>query len=652
MPNLGSRLTGVPIDTRGGVEGEGLVVRDGVYVNERVAVPESSFSGASVYKSTDQLNLTDGAVTKVTFDTVDFDTGNYFDDTNDRFVVPVDGHYRISGLIGLQQLNSSNDFIGFIRLNGSNHRIFHRVTSSSAAITAMNSNFSFVMALDATDFIELFVQAENSTSTTDVRGNIDQTRMSIERVDEGTLFAGFSPILDHKPTTDTLDDEFDATTLDAKWTAVTGSSGTVSLTETSNVTKFDLTTRPGTLLIQAGRGGTQDVELRQDITLADGESVVMMVAASMPMDDTGPDAADFEIGVSLNDNDTGPEAGNFARILVAAASSVVGVSAYDGTTVRRSYTTSSPTASANDQLFYLRIVRSGTNYRPFFSRDGQAWSPLGGGFAVGATLTNVWIYARNDTSYTDAFIPIAAVDWIRQGTNALDPWSHSGLVQLEQQPGWVKQFAGSASPSLDGSVYWSGSDLTNFTEQTVSGTATWTEQDNLLSALLNNQTSNDVSAQLQPVTFTIGDEWVTVVLGSMIIDGTMGNLSGGIIFSDGTATSSNCVVGHIQIPFNTSANDPTDLPVLVGRHGTLTAVTTAPWVSDGGLLAQQFVYMKLIYQASNSFRLQFSHDGVSWSAFGESDISKTMTPTHVGPTAWRSDAVDGIVTFGPLRKIA
>ncbi len=233
---------------------------------------------------------------------------------------------------------------------------------------------------------------------------------------------GYSPILDRKPTTDTMDDEFDSAALDGKWTAVTGSSGTVSLVETSNVTKYDLTTRPGTLLVQSGRGGAQDVELRQDITLADGKSVVMMVACPMPLDDIGADAQDFEIGLSLNDNDSGPEAGNFSRLIVAASSSVVGVSAFDGTTVRRSYTSTSPTGTSNDQLFYLRIIRSGTNYLPFFSRGGQAWSPLGGGFAVGATLSNVWIYARNDGAYTDAFIPVAAIDWIRQGSNTLDPW--------------------------------------------------------------------------------------------------------------------------------------------------------------------------------------------------------------------------------------
>lgn len=40
MPNLGSRLTGVPIDTRGGVDGDGLVVTDGKYVAEAVLTAE------------------------------------------------------------------------------------------------------------------------------------------------------------------------------------------------------------------------------------------------------------------------------------------------------------------------------------------------------------------------------------------------------------------------------------------------------------------------------------------------------------------------------------------------------------------------------------------------------------------------------------
>lgn len=219
-------------------------------------------------------------------------------------------------------------------------------------------------------------------------------------------------------------------------------------------------------------------------------------------------------------------------------------------------------------------------------------------------------------------------------------------------PAWMRQLSGPLTPGGGDAddVYWNGADLAgNFTEQTVSGTATWTEQDNLLSALINNQTVNDVTAQLQPVTFTIGDEWVVPILGHLSPDPITGHHAAGIIFTDGTATTSNAVWGHAQFVHG----DPTQVGVtFVGRTGTLTDLSTAPWISDAATNDGNFLYLKLKYSAANTFIFSLSPNGVMFSVFGEADISKTMTPTHVGVAAWIASANDAIVTFGPLRKTA
>jgi len=220
----------------------------------------------------------------------------------------------------------------------------------------------------------------------------------------------------------------------------------------------------------------------------------------------------------------------------------------------------------------------------------------------------------------------------------------------------LRDFLESSYPHLgthEGStddIVWDG-DLAGMTTQTVSGTATWTEARGRVSVVVNGQTADDSASVLSAFTFGTGDEWVVPVYGAMSMAATSGNLSAGIVFSDGTATSSNAVFGHIQLA-QTASVTVTELGV--GRHGTLTDHSTAPWVSDGYLApaAGNPVFIKLKYSASNTFQLSFSPDGITYSAFGESDISKTMTPTHVGVAAWQTEAEDGIVTFGPLMKVA
>lgn len=622
-------------------EGDGVVFRNGEYINTSIYGASSThFSGAMIYKSVDQTGINTQAT--VTFDTVAFDTDSYFDDANDKFIIPFDGYYRFTANVGVDNVSSGQSVWLAPTFTTSesvplNFR-WDRQTTSASTPTQYGGSVDLYLAAD--DEIYLTITTTSDTSF-DVRD--DGTYMSIVRLDtETALRASWSPILDHKPTTDTPDDEFDSTTLDGKWTAVSGSSGTVSLTETSNVTKYDLTTRPGWLLVQAGRGGTQDVELRQDYTLSDGDSIVLSCAVPMPMDAEGADNSDFEVGVALNDNDTGPEAGNFARILVAANTGVVGVSVYDGTEVFRSYTNTSPTGTSNDQRFYLRLIRSGTNYYPFFSRDGAAWSPLGDGLAVGATLSNVWIYARNNTSYSDAFIPIAAVDWIRQGTNALDPWPHSGLVTTESL-GTAIDYP-DAGWSTDDAV-WGAGKVNEFTEVTVTGSQTITERNNVLSIDFTGQSTQDYNCLLKSHTFSVGDSFAVPI---RIWPGDSSVLaSAGVVFTDGTGTSANAVAAHIQ-----QHDDETDTRIYT-RHGTLTAMSSVSSRYTMKGLAIPWIWLRLTYQASNTWRKEISVDGISWSTGGISDVSKTMTPTHFG-LAWSIDAStgNGFATFGPIQKLA
>jgi hypothetical protein len=228
-------------------------------------------------------------------------------------------------------------------------------------------------------------------------------------------------LLGYKATTDTPDDEFDESTLDAKWTAVTGSSGTVSMTETGEVEKYDLTTRPGWLLMQAGSAADQKVQLRQDFTLGDGESIILALAAVVSSDGD-PGIVDNELvaGLSLNDNDTGWDAGEYNGCYVQFGTDMARVSHFDGTT--RGATSAFGVSAQQVPLgmVYIRFNRVGSVLHAWTSSDGYTWMSLGQDTRV-ATADNVFVFVESIVNAGEP-VPIVAVDWIRQGTNDLDPW--------------------------------------------------------------------------------------------------------------------------------------------------------------------------------------------------------------------------------------
>lgn len=234
----------------------------------------------------------------------------------------------------------------------------------------------------------------------------------------------FSP-LDLKPTVDAPDDDFTAPTLDPKWTVVAGSNAAVNLLESGNVARYDLTTRQGSLLLQAGSDGTRNIYLRQDYTLPDGHSIVMAldlaVFVDMGSSSWGWGNNDQRVGVVLNTDDSDPEGVATSGVLYFMFDTNSGEASYKTFHVN----TSSSTTAAGDVPWqfgtaYLRIARSGLVYRWFISFNGRSWSPLGSA-TMQAAPSNVWIYCRNGGAMGTP-VPIHGVDWIRLGGNGLDPW--------------------------------------------------------------------------------------------------------------------------------------------------------------------------------------------------------------------------------------
>lgn len=192
-------------------------------------------------------------------------------------------------------------------------------------------------------------------------------------------------------------------------------------------------------------------------------------------------------------------------------------------------------------------------------------------------------------------------------------------------------------------VLWD-SDLGDFTQVTSSGTQTVTERDGSLSVKFSGQAAGDLNGRVKARTFTIGDAWATRLrLGGAVNNHNML----GLCFADGNTPSANCVVG---LAYNGDGSAKVS-----SWHGTLENLASNVRVDDSQhqLPWNDGVYVRLVYVAANTFAVEWSIDGTSFTNFGTASFAKTMTPTHFGPvwSKW-GGASDGLGNVGPLCKLA
>lgn len=230
-----------------------------------------------------------------------------------------------------------------------------------------------------------------------------------------------------KVSPDTLDDEFESTTLDAKWTVLSGSVGTVDPLSRTNQEIYDLTTRQGWLLMQVGSDGSQEVSMYQVLTLADGESVVLAVAPAWNVGQINTlDINHLQVVLSLNTSTTTPVDTVSTALLFAAEADAdsLDIQAQAFTSGGAPRADSTQRMRTNKGVFFVRIFRDGTDYHMFYSADGSTWQSLMGAEtgAVGTELTHLWISVRNVATTSMEPVPITAFKWIRQGGSGLDPW--------------------------------------------------------------------------------------------------------------------------------------------------------------------------------------------------------------------------------------
>ena len=381
-------------------------------------------------KSSDQ-SISATTWTDISFQTENKDTGGWFDSAtdDDRFYVSETGVYSV---FWHPTFTAGENVTLALYDHDNSAEVMHGAFDNTVAPV-----LSGVANLEAG--VEYSVRVYTSSSSTVTSGNFGyRTTLEIVGVlgsffDSEWYSASTANVFDlansMKDSADTPDDEFTLPTLASKWTVVNGSSGTVSLLEKGEVEKYDLATRPGWLLLQAGSATDQMVELRQDFTIPDGASIVCAMAGPGPTTDAaGSVNNEYRAGIGVNSTDTGYDDGTYVFLAIDAQTDACEVLVYDGTTLFGSSLRSHVIGMA-----FLRIGRSGLVYYVYWSHDGLTWQP----FATktfGTAPDNLWLFAGTPTGTANEPVGITAVKWIRQGTNALDPWNPNARVAVGHWP--------------------------------------------------------------------------------------------------------------------------------------------------------------------------------------------------------------------------
>ena len=225
----------------------------------------------------------------------------------------------------------------------------------------------------------------------------------------------------------TIDDEFDAPTLNSKWTLVGGGvAGTVDLelqTTPANPI-YDLTTIPGRMLIQVdGGSGLQRLGLRQMRTLLPGTGVTVCFSPAWNFETLANN--ELQVILAVTDSTTDPESGSPRYTILFDTDADNGrilSTGSSGGTVDTSTTSSLPLGGISDTV-YFRIIHSSTTagrFTGFFSFNGSSWTSLGQR-TLGGVPTQLWVSVESATSISSP-IPITTLYWVRQGGVGVLPY--------------------------------------------------------------------------------------------------------------------------------------------------------------------------------------------------------------------------------------
>lgn len=125
-----------------------------------------------VTKSVDQTGIADATITKVTFDTEDFDTNSNF--ASSTYTVPIDGFYQINYKVGVKaSLDTMVALVGYLYKNGSElirHSEYPRTGFGEQSVAV--ASFSDILELEAGDTLEVYMSSDITSGTSTVLGGV------------------------------------------------------------------------------------------------------------------------------------------------------------------------------------------------------------------------------------------------------------------------------------------------------------------------------------------------------------------------------------------------------------------------------------------------------------------------------------------------
>ena len=177
--------TGAPVLTYGRLNtycAEVTIVSDNANwqcINERLGqVPE-----CRAYLGTDQLNITNITYVKVLVGTENYDIGSNFDTTNNKFVTPIAGRYKIEMSLSYDDSTVVADTTYGILIYKNNANI-QTVRPHSSSVRRMFAATGGEFDLAINDYIEMFTYHTAGVDTPDISANTSMTYILIKLVEK------------------------------------------------------------------------------------------------------------------------------------------------------------------------------------------------------------------------------------------------------------------------------------------------------------------------------------------------------------------------------------------------------------------------------------------------------------------------------------
>lgn len=186
-----------------------------------------------------------------------------------------------------------------------------------------------------------------------------------------------------------------------------------------------------------------------------------------------------------------------------------------------------------------------------------------------------------------------------------------------------RAWVGAVAPHPDGDEFNDGVLDPAWTSVVPSGTMVVDEGADVLSVKVKGQTGEHAACLLKalPAGFGFGNYIETAMRAT-----TMQNyVMFGLVFSDGVAATSNVVW---QMPFLYTSSAP--YAMFSARRGAMNGSKTIFTDLSANHVGRGVLYQRLTWVAADTWRFEWSVDGVSWTDFGQGNKTFALTPTHIG----------------------